>query len=779
MRIKKNIFKKLLISSSILSLPILTSCSFLKDEQEKQKDKKEDKQQTIQYSNYLKEIIALNENKIDEQPLDSLYELSNHPEILEWKNPETDLSKIEIKNLYLNNFLENNLIINKEKLNILLKELGFKFIDKIKTEILINETNRDYSNVEYLSIPILFKRYIDTVSGINEYQTRKVYFKLKGLSIKEFDSSNKLNDFYSNFINRKNTLNSFLENKLVENSNTVKNDEINISHKNGLKIDYSLVNLSTKKLNEILKIRFNKLTDDKYYDNLDENIKKEIIDYNVKVKNNKTKDSSWDPAKLREKDLYNIEIKSFELDKNDNTKYLIKFKFSYGTSSNSIKSNKLNLEQNINNVGVDLIYKGSFIEEDIKNQEKDYLKYNANPQLKYDLSLSNYPFDEAVLDDFVVLSKNINISYEIKSLQKLENNEGFIFSLVSKSSIDKFNNKNIELEYKIKKHAYIFEKELQDSNNKYNILLGDIDSNILTKITTNIFEKSNNSKILPGGYGELRGFYNDPNAVKQIHLGEDVLVKSDTKIFAPFNAEIVSFLSRKNEPQFSGIGGQLVLRVKKEDLKENIEKTIYEEFFEDSNYVYIGIIHLDFAKTLQIINLIDSNRETYESEKTISKNITIKNPLKVNKGDLIAVVGNHANNGGWMSHAHISVWKDNLYKKDVNGYLYKSKDIEKRYKNQKYNSDLIAVGVPGVRLGGELPSTLKGLKSNNIYKTDANGNTIPELIKENAVRNTYLDIKLDELDDNLIDPNLIFNFRDYNTYSYDVHELFPELKENN
>ncbi|MBZ4204340.1 MSC_0775 family lipoprotein [Mycoplasma tauri] len=730
MRIKR-ILQNIILPSSVLCASVLAiSCA-----------------KTNQ--NYTDEIKKLNEGKIDNVSLDNLHKLANNSKILYWKNPQTDISKISIKNLFLNNFLKNNLMINKQELKNALESLGLKHSDKISAEIVINEVNRDFSNVEYLSVPLLIKRHIKTVSGeINEFQTRKVVFKIKGLSVDK------------NIETRKETLYSFLKDKYdVENGlNIVKKDKVSISLNNDFKLDHKLSNLSNKKLNEAIKLRFNDLSDDQYYNNLTLVQKQEQAD-----------------PKNSEKDLFNIEIKSFEIDPDNYQNYLIKFKLAYGKSSKKISNNPYNLDKNINNIAVDLIYKGTFSSDQIDLEH--ILKNNAKIELKYDLSFINYPWDKANKDDFIARSKSNQFSYKIDSIKKLDQYGRLGFNLiVDDSKVESLKGKIVYVESGVSPHAYIFNPELQDSQNKFNMILEDIDSNILTKITQNIYDKANRSQILPGGYGELRGFYNSPNLPKQIHLGEDVLVKEGTDIIAPFDADIISFGTAKNEKQFSGVGGRLVLRVKKDQLKNIVSKNNFEDIFEDAEYVYVGIIHLDYAATLPLLQKISSDREIKETEKYITWDVTYNNPIPVKKGTVIAKVGKFENNGGWMPHAHITTWKQENFIKDDNGYLYKTYDYLKRYSRDSAKPGNFVVRVEGVRNGTLPVQDIKTKKSKDEYKTDVNANPIGDEFKENSVRVPYLNIRVDEMDKSLFDPNLIFNFRDNNTLTFEVHDLFKELK---
>ncbi|AIA29629.1 lipoprotein [Mycoplasmopsis californica] len=724
----KKIIKNLFGPGILISAPVFAiSCS-----------------QTETYTN---QIETLNQGKIDSASLDNLDKLADHTAILEWKNPKTDIAKIQVKNLYLNNFLQNNLVINKNKLNEALKNLGFKHLDKIKAEIVFNEVNRDYSNIEYLSVPVVIKRYIKTVSGqINEFQTRKIFFKLKGLSINEENKK------------RKTKLENFLKDKydVQDGLNVVKVEKMSLEMAPGANLDYKLTQISRNELNKTIKLRFKDLENKLYFNNLTQQQKQELA--SLKKADSKN-------------DLFNVYIESFEVDPQNHQNFIIKFKLAYGSPSIKIKSNRWSVDTTIKNIGVNLVYKGRF-----KTVDADeFLKQNAIVELKYNLSFTNYPFAQAHKNDFVAKSKVNGLQYEIKSIKKLDHPQRLGFNLkVTNSDVAEFNNKEVYIEAGVDKHTYIFQPELQDSLNKFNLLLGDIDSNILTKITQNIYDKANRSRILPGGYGELRGFYNNKNAPKQLHLGEDVLVKEGTEIIAPFDGDIISLGAAKNEKPFTGIGGQLVLRVKKEQLIDSINQNVYQDLFADAEYVYIGLIHLDIAATLRVLEKNGLNRQKFETEKYLKLDITLNNPLPIKKGAVIGIVGKPSNNGGWMPHAHIATWKQQQFIKDDNGYLYKPNDNTDRYKKYKADNQSFNIRVHGVELG-QLPSQ-SGKINTSEYQTDENGNVNGSEIKKNAVRNTLLNIKDWEINENLFDPNIIFNFRDINSLAFDVHELFNELK---
>lgn len=65
---------------------------------------------------------------------------------------------------------------------------------------------------------------------------------------------------------------------------------------------------------------------------------------------------------------------------------------------------------------------------------------------------------------------------------------------------------------------------------------------------------------------------------------------------------------RKSDNIGAGIGTSVILRIKAKDLSNMIDQGVYEDYFASSEYVYLGIIHLDGQKTQNQLNQILNNQ---------------------------------------------------------------------------------------------------------------------------------------------------------------------------
>jgi murein DD-endopeptidase MepM/ murein hydrolase activator NlpD len=162
--------------------------------------------------------------------------------------------------------------------------------------------------------------------------------------------------------------------------------------------------------------------------------------------------------------------------------------------------------------------------------------------------------------------------------------------------------------------------------------LRDIDISVKDGFTKYIESALDNyGKVGIGGYGEDRLIYRHSSLFsgdkepRSIHLGIDVWVPADTKIYAPINSWVHSF---KNNDRFGDYGATIILEHHLNDL---------------TFYTLYG--HLSRS----------SLAELYEGKEIL-------------KGDEFAAVGKYEENGQWPPHLHFQLISDMLgYKGDFFG----------------------------------------------------------------------------------------------------------------
>lgn len=198
-------------------------------------------------------------------------------------------------------------------------------------------------------------------------------------------------------------------------------------------------------------------------------------------------------------------------------------------------------------------------------------------------------------------------------------------------------------------------------------------NNQLTEYKLQELKSGNNNTLIAGGHLETRPFYitdaykkesNNGPIYRAVHLGTDMWVEAETPVHAPFDGEVFSIYHNDADKDY---GPTLILKHQTEDGLE---------FF--SLYGHLSLASLGLLKKNQ----------------------------KIRKGDLIAWIGNHKENGNWASHLHFQLMLDMLdYQHDFPGVstpneleiwrsicpdsnlLWKEKNLEEL--QQKDNEELI------------------------------------------------------------------------------------------
>ncbi|HLV14446.1 MAG TPA: aminotransferase class III-fold pyridoxal phosphate-dependent enzyme [Xanthomarina sp.] len=144
--------------------------------------------------------------------------------------------------------------------------------------------------------------------------------------------------------------------------------------------------------------------------------------------------------------------------------------------------------------------------------------------------------------------------------------------------------------------------------------------------------------LLAGGYLEVRPFYstkayqkegNSGPEYRTTHLGVDFWVKENTAIHAPWSGEVFSLYNNGN--------------------------------------------HKDYGPTLILKHKTDDGIPFYTLYGHLTKSSLdlLKNGQKVDRGDLIAYVGNNTENGDWAPHLHFQIMLDMMdYKHDFPGVAF-------------------------------------------------------------------------------------------------------------
>lgn len=299
----------------------------------------------------------------------------------------------------------------------------------------------------------------------------------------------------------------------------------------------------------------------------------------------------------------------------------------------------------------------------------------------------------------------------------------------------------------------------------------------LPKVNANIYSRYGNN-LLTGGYDELRGFYLKSNeAPKYLHVGEDYLAPEATALISPFDGELVAGYYVRTEKSHTGIGGVILAKYNVSDLK--IAPRLIEKYFSNTDHFYIGYIHLDPALTLNNSELGINSKEIVVSAGKIidiAQGISPKNPRKIKKGQKIGFIGNQSNNGGWMSHAHVTVYNPANEIISATGFNHKVRTpYGERVVKYEPETDKKASSYADARVDGVvLKNEAKKYKVDPLTAEVLTKNEGKKKIKiENGERQT-LNYSIQEVEANkgIVNPNLIFKLRGDESFYFNVEEYF-------
>ncbi|WP_025755573.1 MSC_0775 family lipoprotein [Mycoplasmopsis cricetuli] len=441
------------------------------------------------------------------------------------------------------------------------------------------------------------------------------------------------------------------------------------------------------------------------------------------------------------------------------------------------------------------------------NYEKEFI---SNKLIDVDfnshLSINHIDFKKIDLNNlkqFDIKSKNEKIKFNLEKIQKnsfAQNSLKLFFK--TSSEIEEFNNISFSKNFGVPKHGYIFEPDLQDTTKDYILEFIELTQENLTQIDESIRERTD-SKLLSGGFLDNRGIYSESGS-QQIHLAEDVIVKENTPLFAPFKGKIIAGVYRPSQTFGTGIGTALFLEVDRKDL--DIDEQILENELKGIEKFYFKFIHLD-PQSLSLLG------ETYEIE---GKNgnifilkATSKKPIVVEKGQKIGLIGSKQVNGGWTPHVDITVYNgtkgfennnesDDLIKTINNEILDENREKiklsasiinEKRLKNhdvlveQNKNTNIPTISV--FLKAGQLKQVLKTdeitkkpLGKNQFFNSNSLNEELKKLpyvlIKDNNVYDRKNPVFNIEKKFNILDPNLFFQFNSKNSLKIELKDIFKK-----
>ncbi|MDC4184030.1 MSC_0775 family lipoprotein [Mycoplasma bradburyae] len=680
--------------------------------------------------------------------LASFSKLDNATNLLKWKNPESKTSEMEIGNILKNKFLENNLEIKVDDIkNILMKDykVDQRDLDKYSFSIKYNEVFYDRNDPDRLIVPIQLLKEVVINNKLTLYQGHVYKFVMEGF---------KHDKKYERFEGYK-----------------AKLQEFKTAH------PIVSINIGETSIGDLLfasEAALKKLSID-FKDFEERGLYQKISDEEKISKANKYRSTK------KAESVYSAFVKSVSIS-NDLKKLHFVVRLAYGFSS-------YQWSNDFNSYGEDI----SFDQDITKTLTADDYKKIALSYLDINLRdfspVTNYDFVNFDAKDFYPFSKNKDlITFKINETSNVSiENKNAEFRLKTTSLVDQLNNLDLDTTYGVKKHVNIFaDPEITDSNKTYNLHIGLLTQNQLSKITTDLYTYLNNTSVISGGYGEIRGFYAGKKTPAQLHLGEDVLVKAHSLLKAPVKSEVINVFERRTNKVGEGVGTSVILRIKSEDLKNAVDKNTYEDYFASSKYIYVEIIHLDAELTRQQLNNVlnkrgEVGRELTWTPKKDQKNwyldISPEKPVKLEPNDTFAVVAESDNNGGWMPHAHIDLLRDSMLIADPNGYVY-SNDTNHYFSER----NMERINDPINKAFIQVPGVVYNFKSTSYNETDPNGNEITKevdgkqskvLVKGDEFINQNINIETYEAR-GLLDPSLLFAFKDENTYIARLRDFFKD-----
>ncbi|TCG11009.1 hypothetical protein [Mycoplasma marinum] len=210
------------------------------------------------------------------------------------------------------------------------------------------------------------------------------------------------------------------------------------------------------------------------------------------------------------------------------------------------------------------------------------------------------------------------------------------------------------------RRGVFLEARVQENKDRGHIVFPEIKREEIKKYNPDI-SASFGVPLVSGGFGDMRYFYSMKNNLS-IHAGDDAFTKAGSDVFAPFDGEVLGVWGKSKVGEIGGgFGTQVIMKVKVSDMFLNPE---ISKKFEGNDYAYLTFGHLSLStptlfkntKTKQFhIDLSKYKRGIWNW--SYNSSINIKHPYKVKGGDLIGKVGKLSENGGWVPHVHVEVYR--------------------------------------------------------------------------------------------------------------------------
>ncbi len=243
---------------------------------------------------------------------------------------------------------------------------------------------------------------------------------------------------------------------------------------------------------------------------------------------------------------------------------------------------------------------------------------------------------------------------------------------------------------------FLKDGDIQRNPNRAHILMPEI---LRQKIKTynQDLSASFGVPLVSGGFGEVRHFYSTKNKLS-IHMGDDVFVKAQTKIYAPYDGEIIASWGKSKVGELGGgFGNQVVMKVKVKDM--NLSKKA-KEVFKDEENAFLTFEHLSHKTPWLLTDNVDEQQVNYKKDIwnwSYNTDIMPQHTLKVKKGQIIGEVGALRENGGWVPHVHVEVYKGSskhFASTRINKYTPKDDWTQQEFmKNYRMFSSIKGIGV--------------------------------------------------------------------------------------
>ncbi|BAW18340.1 hypothetical protein MBVG596_0678 [Mycoplasmopsis bovigenitalium] len=726
-------YKRILAQLSLIAaFPfVVASCTL----QEKQNSQKQD---SAQQSNKLL-VFDRTQNKEDQnyELYNQVYILSQINEYFE-NNRNYDLFKyteggspetVEFKNMMANNYMYKYMKFDENQFKTIVKSkfnISDKVLNKLKFKVDYSNVYRDLGNNFDVKVPIIIRLDLENhekanyPKGLYSQQTINVYLKNVKMTSNEEKNLKELKD-------------SIKDIEALKAQDFTTSINIDDSHKELIQ-KYGINELNSKQISSIFNIQ------NKKFSELVEQLKAKNIELKATI--NKVYFDEKEPNFIR----INLRI---------------------GAKHNG-------KEKNFNEFGFNLpvlvnIEKNEYLKQ-LKLAESIKVKTIVNPDINTDLS-------KITSDDLLVEFNNESI--EKIELDKITSNN---FRSASVSLNVKL--KNIEKPLKLVKmlgtqnYGLLYSEEFTKNNiQAYNFEMNRLTQELLPSINKDFFGHYK-SELFTGGYGTSRSFYSEKVKTPSfLHWGEDYLAPDFQPVLMPFDGELIGVYEIEQKREFEGVGTVALIKVKHDKL--NLTPREREIYLDPSvDYVYIGYIHLDGAKTLNNSELGLSSQQYSKSGKNyfVVPQASPKNPISVNKNQIIGFLGNNASNGGWMSHAHVNFYA-RIKKSTTENYFTKDTrtDIsDKRLKDYLNFSDQKNVNYIIHNIG--VFGNVLNIKNDVVYPVDPK--TGEKIKNSKAIESEILYYKKSlskyeqEVKRGYSDPNIIFKLRDQRTLSFSVDDTF-------